>query len=116
MNALKCSKYQFHLQLLCLVIILLPFIETNYNSTIINFTSLTNIIIPSTVTSIDDYAFKSCSSLTQLTIPSSVTSMGDFVFNECSSLNQIKIMASIKSINDCSFLNCKTLIHITIPS
>ena len=39
--------------------------------------SLTSITIPSSVTSIGDYAIEYCSSLTSITIPNSVTSIGD---------------------------------------
>ena len=41
------------------------------------------ITIPSSVISIDDSAFWSCSGLTSITIPSSVTSIGDFAFSDC---------------------------------
>ena len=48
-----------------------------------------NTIIPSTVTSIGDYAFYNCFALTSITIPNSVTSIGDYAFYYCSSLSDI---------------------------
>ena len=60
--------------------------------------SLTQITIPSSVTSIGDSAFSDCSSLTQITIPSSVTTIGDSAFSDCSSLTQITIPSSVTSI------------------
>ena len=42
--------------------------------------------IPSSVTSIDAFAFSGCSSLTSVTIPSSVTSIGGGAFLNCNSL------------------------------
>ena len=38
--------------------------------------------------------FEQCSSLTQITIPSSVTSIGYYSFCGCSSLTQITILSS----------------------
>ncbi len=47
------------------------------------------IVIPSSVTSIGDWAFAYCSSLTSVTIPNSVTSIGWSAFSGCSSLTTI---------------------------
>ena len=43
------------------------------------------------VTSIGDYAFRSCSGLTSVTIPNSVTSIGYAAFRDCSSLTSVHI-------------------------
>ncbi len=47
--------------------------------------------IPSSVTSIGDYAFSDCSNLTSVEIPSSVTSIGDYAFSDCSGLTDIQV-------------------------
>ena len=69
--------------------------------------SLSEIGIPSSVTSIGDSAFSSCDSLSEIVIPSSVTSIGDWAFSFCSSLSEIVIPSSVTSIGDCAFYNCK---------
>ena len=51
--------------------------------------SLTNITIPNSVTSIGYNAFYGCSGLTNITIPESVTSIGDGAFEDCSGLTNI---------------------------
>ena len=59
--------------------------------------SLTNITIPDSVTSIGDSAFSSCSSLTSVTIPDRVTSIGSNAFYGCSSLENIYYTGDINS-------------------
>jgi len=53
----------------------LPNTITAINASAFRYSSLTSINIPSTVTSIGNYAFASCSSLADITIPSSVTTL-----------------------------------------
>ena len=78
--------------------------------------SLSEIVIPSSVTSIGDSAFSWCSSLSEIVIPSSVTSIGDNAFSWCSSLSEIVIPSSVTSIGDWAFSRCNSLSEIVIPS
>ena len=50
-----------------------------------------NTIIPNSVTSIGDYAFRGCSGLTSVTIPNSVTSIGNGAFLDCTGLKNLTI-------------------------
>ena len=61
--------------------------------------SLSEIVIPSSVTSIGDSAFSGCVSLSEIVIPSSVTSIGDSAFSWCSSLKYISIPKSVICLN-----------------
>ena len=78
--------------------------------------SLSKIVIPSSVTSIGDRAFSWCPSLSEIVIPSSVTSIGDSTFYGCDSLSKIVIPSSVTSIGDSAFYGCRSLSEIVIPS
>lgn len=80
-----------------------------------NCNSLISVTIPSSVTSIGDFAFGSCSSLTNVTIPSKVTSIGDGAFGDCESLTSIIIPFGVTSIGDDAFVDCDSLTSVAIP-
>ena len=81
-----------------------------------NCRSLSEIVIPSSVTSIGDSAFYGCRSLSGIVIPSSVTSIGDYAFSDCRSLSEIVIPSSVTSIGDSAFSGCRSLSEIVIHS
>ena len=60
---------------------------------------MTNITIPSGVTTIGDEAFWGCSSLTSITIPSSIITIGKNAFYICYNLKTINIMKPEGSIS-----------------
>ena len=66
--------------------------------------SLQELVIPSSVTSIGYAAFRGCSSLRELVIPSSVTSIGYAAFNNCSSSLQLSIKSSKFELIDNSII------------
>ena len=77
---------------------------------------LTNLTIPSSVTSIGESAFRYCRGLTSLTIPSSVTSIGESAFEYCRSLTSLTIPSSVTKIRHYAFRYCRGLTSLTIPS
>ena len=77
--------------------------------------SLTDIVIPNSVTNIGDYAFSGCRSLTDIVIPDSVTNIGDCAFWDCRSLTDIVIPNSVTSIGDNAFEYCFSLSNLVIP-
>lgn len=78
--------------------------------------SIHQLTIGNSVTSIGDYAFDGCTNLTSVTIGNSVTSIGDHAFEDCTGLTFVTIPNSVKSIGDCAFLRCTSLFSITIPN
>lgn len=77
---------------------------------------LTSITIPSSVASIGGGAFSFCSGLTTIAIPFSVTSIGNGAFAFCSGLTTVVIPSSVTSIGNSAFLSCKGMTTVTIPS
>lgn len=75
---------------------------------------LEEIVIPDTVTSIGESAFKS-STITSIEIPASVTTMGSHVFMFCDKLESIKLNNSPECIGDFMFAYCSSLKSISIP-
>ena len=74
------------------------------------------VVLPDSVTEIDDSAFSDCESLTDITIPDSVTRIGHDAFRGCESLTSIDIPSSVKYIDFGAFSGCNSLTSVTIPS
>ena len=82
--------------------------------TAVDLNGYTDVTIPSSVTTIGDYAFEYCSGLTGVTIPNSVTSIGDYAFYGCDGLTSVTIPASVTHIGYQAF-GCYSLTCVTVP-
>ena len=71
-------------------------------------------VIPSSVTSIADNAFKSCKGLESIVIPEGVKSIGKSAFEGCSGLTGITIPASLESIGSGAFFECTGIRSIKV--
>ena len=79
-------------------------------------TALQYISIPNSVTNIGGRAFLYCESLQSIVIPNSVTNIGYEAFSSCHSLQSIFIPNSVTSIGEDAFKGCKSLQSIVIPN
>ena len=86
-------------------------IETATNTLIIG---RQGSVIPSSVTSIADNAFKSCKGLQSIVIPEGVKSIGKSAFEGCSGLTAITIPASVESIGSGAFFECTGIRSIKV--
>ena len=75
-----------------------------------------NSIIPNSVTSIGNYAFRGCTGMTELILPNSVRSIGDYAFVDCSGLTELKLPNSVTSIGESAFVGCSGLEKIMVES
>ncbi len=83
----------------------------------LNGVEVTDLVIPSSITTIRDYAFYYCQGLTSVTIPSSVTSIGNYAFFSCNGITSASIPNSIRTIGNYAFSNCQALTGaLTIPN
>ena len=95
--------------------------RNNCNAIIVTATNILlfgckNTIIPTSVTSIENYAFSGCSGLTSLTIPNSVTRIENYAFSGCSGLTSLTIPSSVTSIENYAFSGCSGLDSITVAN
>lgn len=77
--------------------------------------TINSVIIPDSVTEIGQYAFSRCSSLTSITIPGSVKNIGYSAFSNCDNLATVTIEEGITTISGGMFSNCKNLSTISLP-
>ena len=68
--------------------------------------NIESYVIPTSITSIGDSAFKFCNSLSKVVISDSVTRIGKSAFFYCSSLSYIAIPYSVTSVENIAFGGC----------
>ena len=78
-------------------------------------TTLKTIVIPESVTRIENYAVAGCTSLTNIVIPESVTDIYQGAFSYCPSLTNIFIPNSVRQIRLNAFDECSSLKSLVIP-
>lgn len=82
-----------------------------------NQNNVSAIVIPSTVTKIENNAFADGGDITSISFASdsNLVEIGDNAFANCSSLTSISLPQSITKIGDYAFYGCDGLTEITIP-
>jgi len=76
----------------------------------------TNSVIPNSVKSIGDWAFRDCADLTSISIPNSVVSLGMCAFSGCPKLTSVVLPNNLVSIGANAFQSCTSLTSIDLPN
>ena len=79
-------------------------------------TTITKIVVPSTVVSIDDYAFYLCSELTEVVLEDGIKEIGEYAFYQCKKLKKCDLPSSLVKIGESAFYDCSSLESINIPA
>jgi len=77
---------------------------------------LTNVVIPDSVTNIEDSAFAPCENLTNVKLGRGIRLIGKNAFRGCSSLASIVIPDGVTRIEESTFGNCYSLTNVVIPN
>lgn len=78
--------------------------------------TLKSVVIPSTYTYIEEYAFYDCDALTGITLPASIETIGKGAFESCDVLASFTMSAAIKEIPEYAFKDCKALTALDLSS
>lgn len=81
-----------------------------------NDNGIVSVTVPSSVRSIGDQAFASCTLLKSVRVEEGATSLGKNAFEYCYSLENVSLPSTLTSIEDYTFSTCLALRAITIPS
>jgi hypothetical protein len=96
---------------------IIPSSVTSIGNTAFRFCqNMTSVHIHNDVTNIGDFSFYKCESLSSITIPNSITSWGSDAFSICSGLRSVTIQNGIENIGIRAFSFCSNLISVTIPN
>ena len=90
-------------------------VTTIGNSAFKNCDGLTTITIPNSVTSIGAGAFENCSGLTSIKIGNGVSRIGNRAFAKCGNLTSVKMGKNVSSVGEFAFNGCSSLVSITLP-
>ena len=72
-------------------------------------------VIPESISSLGNYAFKNCTGLTNLTLSDNITSIGSNAFYGCTGLTELILPDNLISIGNNAFYGCQGLTNIVIP-
>ena len=79
-------------------------------------TKIMSVVLPTTVTSIGDYAFYQCANLRSVSNMDGIISIGRSAFQGCYNLDGLPSMNSLERIESGAFYNCSKLSSIDLPN
>lgn len=80
------------------------------------YTGITEVILPLTLSAIEEGAFQGCTALKTINTPQPLSTIGDNAFDGCVMLESFSLEASISALGSGCFRNCASLGTVTFPS
>lgn len=71
--------------------------------------TIKSVTVPSSYTSIGEYAFYDCDALVSVILPDTLAEIGNSAFESCDALSSFKMPAGVKVISQYAFKDCKSL-------
>ncbi|MFV0364997.1 MAG: leucine-rich repeat protein [Mangrovibacterium sp.] len=87
---------------------------TTINASVFRSKGITSVVISEGITTIGDYAFRSCPLTGGVTLPSTLTSIGQRSF-ESTELTSVEIPDGVTSLPYLTFRNCTSLTTVKLP-
>lgn len=93
-----------------------PLLEIMNEGAFQECTSLVNVDIPSTVTTIGPSVFRGCTALKKVKFKNAITALSNYLFYGCTNLEEIEVPSGITSIGQSAFYNCSEFNIDALPS
>ena len=82
----------------------------------LNGQKITNLVIPNTITKINEYTFCGYKQLTNVTIPDSVIEIDYYAFNNCKNLTSISVGSGLNEVHIWAFNGCSNVQTVTVSN
>lgn len=79
-------------------------------------TTLSNVVFPETIQTIDNSAFVNCIGLTEINFPKGLVYINASAFKGCSSIKELRIPEGVTEIGEKAFVNCSALLYVYLPN
>ena len=100
----------------CLTSVTIPSSVTSIGEYAFSNCNMISVTLPNSITSISNGTFDGCSRLASLTIPNSITSIGNSAFNSCSGIRNLIIGREVASIGSSAFEGCSGIITMKVKA
>ena len=78
-------------------------------------TAITEIVVPQTITALENNVFNGCQQLQNVTLPPTLRTIGSSTFQNCSALSEMVVPEAVTTIGENAFSGCQALSSITLP-
>ena len=90
---------------------------TTLGSSVFRGSSITEVNLPNSITTLGDRIYESCSALTNIVnLPNQINKIPEQMFEECTNLETVVIPSHIIEIEQRAFKDCSKLSSVTIPN